>query len=80
MTGVDTVLSEIDAWRNGKLWGVKAIADFAGRSDSTIVRWEKIPGCPITICGGQYFVLRVDLMLWMTSKQSTSCTDLADVR
>lgn len=72
MTSVDIALSEIEAWRAGKLWGSAAIAKFAGVSESTIVRWAKIPDCPITLCGGRYFVLRVDIILWMTSKSAHS--------
>lgn len=69
MSAVEQFFQEIDDWRTGKLWGCKRIADEAEVHPRTIIRWEKLPDCPITIVNGRYFVLRIDLMLWMTSKR-----------
>lgn len=69
MSAVEQAFQEIEAWRDGKLWGCKSIANEAGVHPRTIIRWEKLPDCPITIVNGRYFVLRIDLMLWMTSKR-----------
>lgn len=76
MSAVEQVFQEIEDWRNGKLWGAKVIADFAGVSDKTITRWAELPDCPITIVNGRYFVLRADLILWMTSKRCPIVSDL----
>ncbi len=65
---VDRVLREITDWRGGKLWGAAAIAKFAGVSEDTIPAWAKIPGCPITKCGGRFFVTRGAMQSWMTTK------------
>lgn len=78
MSAVEQLFQEIEDWRTGKLWGCKAIAKEAGVSPRTVVRWEKLPGCPISVVNGRYFCLRVDLMLWLTSKQSPIGEDLAD--
>lgn len=67
-SSIDDVLRDIDEWRHGKLWGLKAIAAEAGRSTRTIARWEQLSDCPITIVNGRFFVLRLDLILWMTGK------------
>lgn len=78
MTDVDKVFREIEEWRSGKLWGAKAIAGEAGVSTRTIARWEQLPDCPITIVAGRYFVVRLDLILWMTSKSSRRAVELSE--
>lgn len=62
------VLSDIDQWRSGKLWGKSSIAKFAGVSIDKVARWATLPGCPITRPGGAYFVTRGALTAWLTSK------------
>ncbi len=79
MSAVEQVFREIEDWRTGKLWGAKRIADEAGVSEKTIARWARLNGCPVTIVNGRFFCLRLDLMLWMTSKRTAECPEMSDV-
>ncbi len=66
--GVDSVLRQIADWRDHKLWGAPAIAQFAGVSEETIPNWAALPDCPISKCAGRYFTTRGALQTWMTRK------------
>lgn len=66
------------AWNDPKLWGAKAIADFATVSIDTVYRWERLPDCPITKPGGRYFALKTALAQWMVTKDARSCKVLPD--
>jgi hypothetical protein len=70
MSDIDKVLSELQAWRDGRLWGAKRIAGIAGVSVDTIPRWADLPDCPIKRIGGRYFVLRTSLVDWLTTKDA----------
>lgn len=66
---VGDVLDQIESWRKGKLWGAPAIAQEAGVSVDTVVRWAALPDCPISKPSGTYFVVRDDLMSWLRQKK-----------
>lgn len=64
----DSEAPEIITLRGERLWGAPEIAQFAGVSDDTVRRWERIPDCPIYKPGGRYFSTRTALLSWMTKK------------
>ncbi len=60
----------LDALLNGpeKIWGVKAIAEFLGVSESKVRRMAKRPTVPIYRPAGMYFAFRSELTDWLRSK------------
>lgn len=74
-----TVMVTDKSWRDQKLWGAKAIADFAEVSVDTVYRWEQLPDCPVSKPGGRYFALRTALSRWMLSKAARSCENVPDI-
>ena len=65
-TNVSTAARLLDLERaRERLWGAKAIARFAGVSETTIVRWAKEPGSPISKPRGRYLAMRSELDRWL---------------
>ncbi|MBL8570952.1 MAG: helix-turn-helix domain-containing protein [Phreatobacter sp.] len=48
-----------------RLWGAKAIADFAGVSEATVYRWAAGDDCPISKPRGRYMAMRTELDRWL---------------